>query len=274
MGSQSHSLTEPAIVKHVAIIMDGNNRWAKKRALPGFTGHQVGADAIRTILQACDKRGIDVLTLFAFSSENWNRPDDEVRALMTLFLTYLKKEVTSLHENCVRIRFIGRRDRFSNEIRQEMEYSELLTQSNSGKTLVLAVDFGGRWDISNAAASLADDVRSGSIQIADINESTLHRYMSLSDLPAVDLCIRTGGECRISNFLLWQLSYAELYFTDCLWPDFNESEFDKALFHYSSRQRRFGLSAEQAVSVSDMTSYIGASSDCPINDAKHPSVGQ
>lgn len=270
----SQSLTEPATVKHVAIIMDGNNRWAKKRALPGFTGHQVGADAIRAILKACDKKGIEVLTLFAFSSENWNRPEDEVSALMSLFLTYLKKEVASLHENGVRIRFIGRRDRFSNEIRQEMEYSESLTQGNSEKTLVLAVDFGGRWDISHAAASMADDVRSGSLQIADINESTLHRYMSLSDLPAVDLCIRTGGEYRISNFLLWQLSYAELYFTDCLWPDFNESEFDKALFHYSLRQRRFGLSAEQAVSLNDVTSYVGANSDCSINDAKRSSVGQ
>ena len=145
----SQSLTEPATVKHVAIIMDGNNRWAKKRALPGFTGHQVGADAIRAILKACDKKGIEVLTLFAFSSENWNRPEDEVSALMSLFLTYLKKEVASLHENGVRIRFIGRQDRFSNEIRQEMEYSESLTQGNSEKTLVLAVDFGGRWDISH-----------------------------------------------------------------------------------------------------------------------------
>ena len=273
VGSQSQSLTELAPVKHVAIIMDGNNRWAKKRALPGFTGHQVGADAIRKVLQACDKKGIEVLTLFAFSSENWNRPEDEVSALMSLFLTYLKKEVASLHENGVRIRFIGRRDRFSNEIRQEMEYAESLTQGNREKTLVLAVDFGGRWDISHAAASMADDVCSGSLQIADINELTLDRYMSLSDLPAVDLCIRTGGEYRISNFLLWQLSYAELYFTDCLWPDFNESEFDKALFQYSLRQRRFGLSAEQAVLINHVISDVGAN-DCSINDAKHSSVGQ
>ena len=273
VGSQSQSLTEPGTVKHVAIIMDGNNRWAKKRALPGFTGHQAGADAIRTILQACDKKGIEVLTLFAFSSENWNRPEDEVSALMSLFLTYLKKEVASLNENGVRIRFIGRRDRFSDEIRQEMEYSESLTKGNIEKTLVLAVDFGGRWDISHAAASMADDVRSGSLKIAEINESTLHRYMSLSDLPAVDLCIRTGGEYRISNFLLWQLSYTELYFTDCLWPDFNESEFNKALFHYSLRQRRFGLSADQAVLLNDVTSYVGTH-DCSINDAKHSSVGQ
>jgi undecaprenyl diphosphate synthase len=273
VGSQSQSLTELVPVKHVAIIMDGNNRWAKKRALPGFTGHQVGVDAIRKILQACDKKGIEVLTLFAFSSENWSRPEDEVSALMSLFLTYLKKEVASLHENGVRIRFIGRRDRFSNEIRQEMEYAESLTQGNKEKTLVLAVDFGGRWDISHAAASMADDVCSGSLQISDINELTLDRYMSLSDLPAVDLCIRTGGEYRISNFLLWQLSYAELYFTDCLWPDFNESEFDKALFQYSLRQRRFGLSAEQAVLINDVTSDVGAN-DCSINDAKHSSVGQ
>jgi undecaprenyl diphosphate synthase len=273
VGSQSQSLTELVPVKHVAIIMDGNNRWAKKRALPGFTGHQVGADAIRNILQACDKKGIEVLTLFAFSSENWNRPEDEVSALMSLFLTYLKKEVASLHENGVRIRFIGRRDRFSNEIRQEMEYAESLTQGNREKTLVLAVDFGGRWDISHAAASMADDVCSGSLQISDINELTLDRYMSLSDLPAVDLCIRTGGEYRISNFLLWQLSYSELYFTDCLWPDFNGSEFDKALLQYSLRQRRFGLSAEQAVLINDVTSDVGAN-DCSINDAKHSSVGQ
>ena len=158
-----------------------------KNGVARFYWPSVGADAIRAILEVCDKRGIEVLTLFAFSSENWNRPEDEVSALMTLFLTYLKKEVALLHENGVRIRFIGRRDRFSYEICQEMEYSESLTQGNSEKTLVLAVDFGGRWDISHAAASMADDVRLGSLQIADINESTFHRYMSLSDLPAVDL---------------------------------------------------------------------------------------
>ena len=270
--SQSQSLTDFAPVKHVAIIMDGNNRWAKKRALPGFSGHQAGVDAIRKILQASDKKGIEVLTLFAFSSENWNRPEVEVSTLMSLFLTYLKKEVSQLHENGVRVRFVGRRDRFSDEIRQQMEYAESLTLGNTENTLVLAVDFGGRWDISHAAEMMAVDVRSGSLQVADINESTLHRYTSLSDLPAVDLCIRTGGEFRISNFLLWQLSYTELYFTDCLWPDFNESEFDKALFEYSLRQRRFGLSAEQAILLNDVTSDVGAN-DCSINDAKHTSVG-
>ena len=272
-GTKPRALIHSRSPKHVAIIMDGNNRWAKKRALPGFAGHQAGVDAIRSVLQACNDTEIEALTLFAFSSENWDRPKDEVSSLMSLFLTYLQKEISSLHEQKVRLRFIGRRDRFSNEICQKMEYAESLTLHNAGKTLVLAVDFGGRWDISNAVATMASDITSGQVQLDDVTELTLSRYLSLSDLPDVDLCIRTGGECRISNFLLWQLSYSELYFTDCLWPDFNEIQFRKALLEFSLRQRRYGLSAEQVLPINDMPCESSLS-DLSADDTKHSSAGQ
>ena len=241
----SESLTP----QHIAIIMDGNNRWAKKRFLPGIRGHKAGVEAIRSVLAVCEKHQVKALTLFAFSSENWQRPVEEVGALMSLFLGYLKREVSSLHKKGVCIRFIGRRDRLQADIVVQMEAAESLTQSNSVSTLVLAVDYGGQWDITNATTQIAKSVAAGEIEPDQIDESLVNSHLSLHDLPKPDLCVRTGGEYRISNFILWQLSYAELYFTECFWPDFDEKEMEQAIAAFSSRQRRFGKTSEQIESA-------------------------
>ena len=227
--------------KHVAIIMDGNNRWAKREGLVGAAGHRAGVEIVREILRACESRGIEVLTLFAFSSENWGRPQVEVRALLTLLTTYLRREVTKLKEDGIRLRFIGRRDRFSAGIQRLMERSEAATATCTKATLVLAVDYGGRWDIANAAKTLAERVQRGEIAPSDIDEHALHQQTALSDLPPPDLCIRTGGDARVSNFLLWQFAYAEFYFVSALWPDFNVTELDAAIEDFAGRERRFGL---------------------------------
>lgn len=231
--------------EHIAIIMDGNNRWAKKRVLPGIRGHRAGVEAIRKVLAVSEKYHVKVLTLFAFSSENWQRPDEEVGALMSLLLSYLKREVVSLHEKGVRVRFIGRRDQLNPEIVKQMEQAESLTCENAGSTLVLAVDYGGQWDIAQATKHIAQRVSDGDISVAQIDEALLDQHICLSDLPKPDLCIRTGGEFRISNFLLWQLAYAEMYFTDCFWPDFGEPEMEQAILAFANRQRRFGKTSEQ-----------------------------
>lgn len=235
----------PVTPKHVAIIMDGNNRWAKKRFLPGIRGHKAGVEAIRSVLAVCERHNVKALTLFAFSSENWQRPTEEVGALMSLFLTYLKREVSSLHKKGVCIRFIGRRDRLNDDIVEQMTLAESLTESNTVSTLVLAVDYGGQWDISNATTKIATAVAAGELAPEQINETLIESHLALHDLPKPDLCVRTGGEYRISNFILWQLSYAELYFTECFWPDFDEKEMEKAVAAFSSRQRRFGMTSEQ-----------------------------
>ena len=235
----------PVTPKHVAIIMDGNNRWAKKRFLPGIRGHKAGVEAIRSVLAVCERHNVKALTLFAFSSENWQRPAEEVGALMSLFLTYLKREVNSLHKKGVCIRFIGRRDRLNDDIVEQMTLAESLTESNTVSTLVLAVDYGGQWDISNATTKIATAVAAGELAPEQINETLIESHLALHDLPKPDLCVRTGGEYRISNFILWQLSYAELYFTECFWPDFDEKEMEKAVAAFSSRQRRFGMTSEQ-----------------------------
>lgn len=229
-----------SVPQHIAIIMDGNNRWARKRGLPGAVGHRAGADVVKPLMQACRDRGVKTLTLFAFSSENWQRPESEVRALMALLSRYLRREVKELAADGVRIRFIGRRDRLSPRIALLLEQSEHATQHNTDATLVIALDYGGRWDVSAAAASLARDVAQGTLHADDIDEQLLSSRMALADLPAPDLCIRSGGEHRLSNFLLWQFAYAELWFTDTLWPDFTPNELNKAIEHFSSRERRFG----------------------------------
>ena len=226
--------------EHIAIIMDGNKRWAKKHGVPGPIGHRAGADVVKPLMCACRDRGVKTLTLFAFSSENWQRPEAEVRALMALLLRYLRREIKELAADGVRVQFIGRRDRLSRRITKLLEQSEEATQHNTGATLVLALDYGGRWDVSSASASLAQDVAEGRITAEDINEQLLSSRMALADQPAPDLCIRTGGECRLSNFLLWQFAYAELWFTDTLWPDFSVDELDVAISHFSSRERRYG----------------------------------
>lgn len=236
---------EQVIPRHVAIIMDGNNRWAKRRGLPGPAGHRAGVEAVRGVLRACRQHGVEVLTLFAFSSENWGRPTPEVRALLALLMRYLRSEVRELHRDGICLRFIGQRNRFSEGLRKLMRRSEQLTAGNTEATVVIAVDYGGQWDIALAAQKLALRVKEGSLQPAEITPAMIDRNISISDLPRPDLCIRTGGDARISNFMLWHFAYSELYFTNVLWPDFDEAEFARALADYSSRERRFGLREDE-----------------------------
>ncbi len=231
-------------LRHVAIIMDGNNRWAKQRGMAGVSGHKVGVERIRDVMSACQELDIQVLTVFAFSSENWKRPPKEVEALMSLFLLYLKQEAKELRKKRVRLRVIGNRSRFSPAIQQAITDAEALT-SDGDTTLVIAADYGGRWDIAQAARQLAEEVAQGRLQPDDIDEDRLHTQTCLADLPPLDLLIRTGGELRISNFLLWQAAYAELYFSDKLWPDFDGAELHKAAASFHERQRRFGLTGDQ-----------------------------
>lgn len=234
--------------EHIAIVMDGNGRWAKKRFMPRVAGHKAGIDAARNIVKQCAKLNIKVLSLFAFSSENWRRPSDEVNHLMGLFLSGLEREASMLHEHNVRLRFIGDRTRLSASLVTKINEVEQLTRANIGLTLVIAVDYGGRWDICQATNRLINDVQLGLIG-PHVAESDITQRLSFADLPDPDLFIRTSGEYRISNFMLWQLAYAELYFTEVLWPDFNELELEKAIASFSSRERRFGLSGEQVKEI-------------------------
>ncbi len=231
--------------RHVAIIMDGNGRWAKKRFLPRFAGHQKGIESVRCVIRCCVKQKIEVLTLFAFSSENWHRPIQEVNALMKLFIKALQSEVDELNENNIRLCFIGARNGFPEQLQILIDKAEKLTLNNNGLNLIIAASYGGRWDIAQAAKTLAAQVQAGTLQLADINEAKLSQALSLANLPAPDLFIRTGGEQRISNFLLWQLAYAEMYFSETLWPDFNEKAFESALESFAKRQRRFGRTGDQ-----------------------------
>lgn len=231
-------------LRHVAIIMDGNNRWAKQRGLAGIAGHKVGVERIRDAMSACKDLGIEVLTVFAFSSENWKRPPIEVEALMSLFLLYLKNEAKALKKKGVCLRVIGNRSRFSPAIQKAIAAAEVLT-AGGNMTLVIAADYGGRWDIAQAAQRLAQEVYEGHLAIDAIDETLLHQHTAMASLPPLDLLIRTGGEMRISNFLLWQCAYAELYFSDKLWPDFDGNELKKAAKSFHERQRRFGLTGEQ-----------------------------
>lgn len=236
----SDSLTDRLIPRHVAIIMDGNNRWAKRNSVPGPAGHRAGVEAVRGVLRACKTHGIEVLTLFAFSSENWGRPTPEVRALLALLSRYLRNEVRDLHKDGIRLRFIGQRHRFSERLQRLMERSERLTADNKDATVVIAVDYGGQWDIANAARKLARKVKDGELEPDQITPKLLDAEVEIAELPRPDLCIRTGGDARISNFMLWHFAYSELYFTPTLWPDFGELEFARALSDYRRRERRFG----------------------------------
>lgn len=226
--------------EHVAIIMDGNGRWASQRFLPHLAGHKAGVEATRSAVKFCVKNQIKVLSLFAFSSENWQRPAQEVGYLMDLFLTGLKREAKTLHENHVRVRFIGDRTHFNDKLVRKITDVETLTAQNSGLVLLIAVDYGGQWDICQATQRLAQQVEQGKLSAADFTPERIASQLAFADLPDPDLFIRTSGELRISNFMLWQLAYSELYFTDVLWPDFNEDEFSRALAEYASRERRFG----------------------------------
>lgn len=231
--------------RHVAIIMDGNNRWAKERHLNGVAGHKAGVDSVKAVVETCAREGVEVLTLFAFSSENWRRPKDEVSALMRLFLFALEREVRRLHRNNIRLRMIGDRSAFSSAIQAQMEKAESLTRDNTGLTLVIAANYGGRWDITQANQRLAEKVAAGELQPGDITEELVQQHLSVGDLPMPDLLVRTAGEQRISNFLLWHLAYTEFYFPDVFWPDFKAEQMRDALNVYAGRKRRFGQTDDQ-----------------------------
>ena len=225
--------------------MDGNGRWAKKRFLPRIAGHKAGVDAVRQTVKCCVEHKIEVLTLFAFSSENWSRPAQEVDYLMSLFITALERESKKLHEQNIQLRVIGNRGRFDAKLQQQIEKAEQLTAQNTGLKLIIAANYGGYWEICESVTAIAEEVKQGRLATTDITPELIQSKLATFDLPNPDLLIRTSGEQRISNFMLWQLAYSELYFTDILWPDFDSKEFDKALAFYANRERRFGLTSEQ-----------------------------
>ncbi len=232
-------------IQHIAIIMDGNGRWAALRNRPRSWGHKAGVKAVKSTLKACVKAGIGHLTLFAFSSENWRRPEAEVNRLMHLFLSALEKETPELIQQGVEIGFIGDLSAFSDKLQTKMAEVSALKPHKKRLMLNVAVNYGGRWDVVEAAKQLAQDYQQGTIQWDDIDEACFHRYTCLADQPAVDALIRTGGEQRISNFLLWQCAYAELFFIDTLWPDFDEKVLQSVIDAYHKRERRFGQTSEQ-----------------------------
>ena len=230
------------VPRHIAIVMDGNGRWARKRLMPRVAGHKRGLDTVRRVVQLCIDKGVSHLTLFAFSSENWRRPADEVSFLMQLFMQALREEVQKLHQHNIRLRVIGDLSRFDVRLTETIHEAEALTAGNTALTLSIAANYGGRWDILNAVNAMlaANPDKSG-----DFTEDELAPHLCLADVPEPDLYIRTGGEQRVSNFLLWQLAYTEFYFTDCLWPDFDEAAFSQALASYARRERRFGRTSAQ-----------------------------
>ncbi|MFT6917069.1 MAG: undecaprenyl diphosphate synthase [Motiliproteus sp.] len=237
--------TYARLPQHVAIIMDGNNRWAKSRRLPSLAGHKAGVDAVRAVVDGCARYGIESLTLFAFSSENWRRPPTEVAGLMELFMLALKSEVKKLHKNDIRLLVVGDKRHFNKRLQERIADAERLTANNSGLTLNIAANYGGQWDILQAAKTLALQVQQGRLEIDGMTESLFAEQLSLAGQPLPDLCIRTGGEQRISNFLLWQFAYAELYFSSAYWPDFDCTALEAAFEDFSQRQRRFGKTSEQ-----------------------------
>jgi undecaprenyl diphosphate synthase len=231
--------------KHIAVIMDGNGRWAKASGKPRHTGHRAGVKATRKIVEAAAERGVNALTLFAFSSENWSRPKEEVSSLMTLFVEVLQREVDALHKNNVRLKFIGAKEQLSGRLQKRLASSERQTENNTGMSLTLAVAYGGRWDITHAVRAIVAKVAKNEMNAADITEKEIAANLSLAGMDPPDLLIRTGGERRISNFLLWDMAYSELYFTDTLWPEFGAEDLDLAIDFFSSRERRFGRTGEQ-----------------------------
>ncbi|KTD65882.1 polyprenyl diphosphate synthase [Legionella spiritensis] len=231
--------------QHVAIVMDGNGRWAENRGLLRFEGHKAGIASVKTVIRCCLENNISVLSLFAFSSENWARPENEVEFLMKLFLETLRYEVEELHKNAICLRFTGNRQGLSPDICEQMAIAETLTRDNKRLTLNLVLNYGGKWEIVEATKKIAQKVCASELQISDIDESILSRHLNTWDLPEPDFFIRTSGEHRISNFFLWQLAYTELYFTSTHWPDFNAEEFEKALLCFRQRERRYGKTSRQ-----------------------------
>lgn len=243
--SHPNSQENKALPRHVAIVMDGNGRWAKKRLLPRNLGHTAGVKATKKAVAFATRHGINALTLFAFSSENWSRPKSEVEKLMSLFVSTLREQADDLNKNKVRLQFIGNMTGFSDKLQHAIHEVETLTAGNTGLQLMIAANYGGRWDIANATKKIAVDVVAGKVDLDKIDADLFSQYVAMSALPEPDLFIRTGGEQRISNFLLWQLAYTELYFTDVLWPDFDDDAFMKALESFALRHRRFGKTDEQ-----------------------------
>ncbi len=244
-------MSDASFPKHVAIIMDGNGRWAKKRFRPRWMGHRSGGTAVKTVVEAAGKAGIKVLTLFAFGTDNWRRPEKEVSFLMDLFHQHLTKESAKLHANKIRVRFVGDLSQFDAKLQQRIAETQALTKNNTGMTLVIAANYSGQWDIMQATKAMCEKAASGSLVAAHITQETLAEHLTIGDLPYPDLFIRTSGEQRISNFYLWQLAYAELYFTDVLWPDFSAQEFTRALNWYATRERRFGHTGDQIKEATD-----------------------
>ncbi len=242
-------LRAPGTPRHVAVIMDGNGRWAARRAMPRHLGHRAGVKAVRATVEGCARRGVEALTLFAFSSENWGRPDEEVARLMELFIEAMDREVENLAGHGIRLRFIGDETPLKPHLLERITATEARTAAGSNMTLYVALSYGGRWDIARAARRLAERAVAGEIQPAGIDELAVARELQLGDALDPDLFIRTGGEQRISNFLLWHLAYTELYFCDTLWPDFDDEELARAFHYFAGRQRRFGLTASQVSSV-------------------------
>lgn len=252
MQDDSDQIAVPAITntpKHVAIIMDGNGRWAQKKGSARIVGHKAGVETVRSVIQICVEKGIEVVTLFAFSSENWRRPEKEVTLLMSLFLAALQREVKKLHKNDVQLRIVGDVSAFDKKIQEQIKKSEALTKDNKTLILNIAANYGGQWDITQSVKHLASLVEVGELKAEEITSELIEQNLCMNDLPVPDLFIRTGGEERISNFLIWQLAYSELYFTDTLWPDFDRQAFEAALDSFAGRQRRFGHTGEQ---VEDM----------------------
>ena len=245
LSSANNLLKDGSVPRHIAIIMDGNGRWAKEKGLPRVAGHRAGAESVRKTVEVCAGKGIKYLTLFTFSSENWRRPEKEVTLLLDLFVSALNKEIKKLHEKNVKFQAIGDLSAFDNKITKSIKNAVELTKNNTGLTLTTAVNYGGQWDITEACKKIAKLVKEEGLEPDNIDKAILAKNICMSGIPAPDLFIRTGGEKRISNFLLWQLAYTELYFTDVLWPDFNKPALEKAIDSYIARQRRFGQTSEQ-----------------------------
>ena len=251
MSTQGLELDIPGdkLPRHVAIIMDGNGRWAEQRNLPRFAGHKAGVETVRSVVQMSGEAGIQALTLFAFSSENWRRPKKEVGLLLELFLTALEREVNKLHESGVQLRVIGDISEFPKKLQKRINDSMSMTAENQGLILNIAANYGGKWDITQSVKKIAKQVEDGILSPDEIDEQSIAGNLSMNDLPEPDLFIRTGGEQRISNFLIWQLAYSELYFTRVLWPDFSRDEYAAAIKSFASRQRRFGYTGNQILEM-------------------------
>ncbi len=242
---QNSQLLPDALPQHIAVIMDGNGRWAKEKGKPRVFGHKNGVKAVRRTISTAAQLGIKAITLFAFSSENWRRPEEEVGVLMELFLTVLSSEVKKLHRNNLRLRVIGNISRFNERLQAKIAQAEELTANNTGMVVNIAANYGGKWDITEATKRIAEQVAAGKLSPSDITEDVIKQNLTMNDLPEVDLLIRTSGECRISNFMLWQLAYAEFYFTETYWPDFNDDSLVEAVTWFINRERRFGCTGEQ-----------------------------